>query len=128
MYLPEHFLWRVLFYWRKAMIKYTTPTITLVVEGVDLTGKNIYATLEQGCRELTKKGSEMTVTTETVGERTDTVLTMVLSQEESASFDFNRNVYIQVNWIASNGVRAATEIKAILVMKNLLDEVISYGD
>lgn len=110
------------------MINYTTPTITLVVEGVDLTGKDIYATLEQGCRQLTKKGSEMTVTTETVGQRTDTVLTMVLSQEESASFDFNRNVYIQVNWIASNGVRAATEIKAILVMKNLLDEVISYGD
>lgn len=110
------------------MIKYTTPTITLVVEGADLTGKDIYATLEQGCRQLTKKGSDMTVSTEVVDDRTDTVLTMVLSQEETATFDFNRNVSIQVNWIASNGVRAATEIKAILVMKNLLDEVISYGD
>ena len=110
------------------MIKYTTPTITLIVEGVDLTGKDIYATLEQGCRELTKKGSEMTVTTEAVDDRTDTVLTMVLSQEESASFDFNRNADVQVNWIESNGVRAATEIKSIKVMRNLLGEVISYGD
>lgn len=109
------------------MIKYTTPTITLVVEGVDLTGKDIYATLEQGCRELTKKGSDMTVTTEQVGERTDTVMTMMLTQEESASFDFNRNASVQVNWITAGGVRGATEIKKIDVMRNLLDEVIEYG-
>lgn len=109
------------------MINFTTPTITLVVEGVDLTGKNIYATLEQGCRELTKKGSDMNITTETVGERTDTVLTMVLSQEESASFDFNKNAFVQVNWITAGGVRGATEIKKIDVMRNLLDEVIEYG-
>lgn len=109
------------------MINFTTPTITLVVEGVDLTGKNIYATLEQGCRELTKKGSEMAVTTEQVGERTDTVMTMMLTQEESASFDFNRNASVQVNWITAGGVRGATEIKKIDVMRNLLDEVIEYG-
>ena len=109
------------------MIKYTTPTITLIVEGVDLTGKNIYATLEQGCRELTKKGSEMTISTEVVGGRTDTVLTMMLTQEESASFDFNKNAFVQVNWITAGGVRGATEIKKIDVMRNLLDEVIEYG-
>lgn len=109
------------------MINYTTPTITLTVEGVDLTGKNIYATLEQGCRQLTKKGTDMTVTTETVSGRTDTILTMMLTQNESALFDFNKNASVQVNWITAGGVRGATEIKKIDVMRNLLDEVIEYG-
>lgn len=109
------------------MINYTTPTITLIVEGVDLTGKDIYATFEQGCRQLTKKGTDMTITTEVVQDRTDTVLTMTLTQEESASFDFNRNASVQVNWISAGGVRGATEIKGIGVMRNLLDEVINYG-
>ena len=110
------------------MINYTTPTIKLIVEGVDITGKDIYVTLEQRCVKLIKKGSDLIVEAETIEQNTDTIITFVLTQEESARFDFNKNVYIQVNWIASNGVRAATEIKAIGVMKNLLDEVISYGD
>ena len=109
------------------MINYTTPTITLIVEGVDLTGKDIYATFEQGCQKLTKKGSDIEITTEVVQERTDTVLTMTLTQEESAAFDFNRNASVQVNWISAGGVRGATEIKGIGVMRNLLDEVINYG-
>lgn len=106
------------------MINYTTPTIQLIVEGVDITGKDAYVTLEQGCKELTKSGSDLTVSAEDA----DTNITFVLTQEESAIFDPNKNVFIQVNWIASNGVRAATEIKAIGVMKNLLGEVINYGD
>ena len=110
------------------MINFTTPTIHLIVEGVDITGKEVYVTLEQGCRELTKSGSDLIVEAETDQEQTDTNITFVLTQEESARFDHNNNVSIQVNWIASNGVRAATEIKGIKVMKNLLGEVISYGD
>lgn len=111
------------------MINYTTPTVHLIVEGVDITDKDVYVTLEQGCKELTKSGSDLIIEAETTDqEQTDTNITFVLSQEESARFDYNKNVSIQVNWIASNGVRAATEIKGIKVMKNLLGEVISYGD
>ena len=110
------------------MINYTTPTITLVVEGVDLTGQDIYATLEQGCKELTKTGADLNVTTETIQQVTNTTINFVLSQTESASFDFNKNVLVQVNWISSQGVRSATEIKNIPVMRNLLDQVIEYGN
>lgn len=104
------------------MINYTTPTITLTVEGVDITQHNVYVSLEQGVRELTKTGSDLILQSQ----QTDTVITFTLTQEESASFDFRKNVSIQVNWITSGGVRAATEIKSIDVMRNLLDEVIQY--
>lgn len=110
------------------MVKYTTPTIHLIVEGVDITDKDIYVTLEQGNIELSKTGSDLTVTAITEEQNTDTDITFVLTQEETGQLNPCRNVMIQVNWIASNGVRAATEIKAIGVMQNLLDEVIDYGN
>ena len=110
------------------MINYTTPTIHLIVEGVDISSDEIYVTLEQGQTELTKTGTDLTVTAVTVGQNTDTDIVLVLSQEESASFNPCKNVMVQVNWISSAGVRDATEIKTINVMKNLLDEVIEYGN
>lgn len=110
------------------MINYTTPTITLTVEGVDISGQDIYVTLEQGKIELTKSGEDLTVTTDTHDQVTDTVIVFVLTQEESAAFRFNSAVSVQVNWISSQGVRAATEIKTVGVMRNLLDRVVQYGD
>ena len=110
------------------MINYTTPTISLVVEGVDITDKDVYVTLEQGRMELTKSGEELTIAAETVSQQTNTNISFMLTQEESASFKFNSSVAVQVNWISAQGVRAATEIKTVSVMKNLLDKVIAYGD
>lgn len=110
------------------MINYTTPTISLTVEGVDLTGQDVYVTLEQGSKELTKSGSDLNITTETHDSVTDTNISFALTQEESATFKFNLAVSVQVNWISASGVRAATEIKGISVMRNLLDEVIEYGN
>ena len=107
------------------MVNYTTPTITLKVEDVNISsGYDVYATLEQGKYKLTKSGSDLTLTTETVQQHTNTIITFELSQEESASFDYSRYVNVQVNWINSSGKRAATEIKTIEVMRNLLNEVI----
>lgn len=110
------------------MINYTTPTIPLTVEGVDLTGNDVYVSLEQGKTELTKTGADLVIETETQGQTTDTNITFTLTQTESAMFDFGKSVSIQVNYINSSGVRDATEIKTIRVMRNLLDEVIAYGD
>jgi len=110
------------------MINYTTPTITLTVEGVDLSSTDVYVTLEQGSHELNKSGAALTVTTETHDQITDTNITFTLSQLESASFRFNMAVSVQVNWIDAAGTRLATEIKTVPVMRNLLDRVINYGD
>ena len=46
------------------MIKYTTPTISLIVEGVDISDKDVYVTLEQGRHKLTKKNADLIITTE----------------------------------------------------------------
>lgn len=111
------------------MIKYTTPTIPLVVEGVDLTQSlDVYVTLEQTGVELTKKGTDLIITTTTHDQVTDTNITFRLTQEETAAFNLHGRVQIQVNWIDSAGVRDATEIKSVPVMQNLLDRVIQYGD
>jgi len=107
------------------MINYTTPTITLKVEDVDISsGFDVYATLEQGKHKLTKTGNDLTLTTETVQQHTHTIITFELSQTESGSFDYARYVDVQVNWLDGNDKRGATEIKTIEVMRNLLNEVI----
>lgn len=110
------------------MVKYTTPTITLTVEGVDITPHDIYVSFAQGNVELHKSGDDLTVTTETHEQVTDTVITLTLSQAESAMFKPNNLVRVQVNWISATGVRAATEIKSVPALLNLLDEVLPNAD
>lgn len=110
------------------MINWTTPTITLTVEGVDLSTVDVYVTLEQGTHELNKSGTDLNITTDTHDQTTDTNIAFMLTQQESASFRFNSAVSVQVNWIDASGTRLATEIKTVPVMRNLLDRVINYGD
>ena len=110
------------------MIEYTTPTIKLTVMGLDLTAQDIRVTLEQGSQKKTWKGSDLTVTAVQSGQTTNTNIDFTLSQEESSAFEYMLPVAVQVNWISQNGVRAATEVRNIPVMRNLLDEVIEYGD
>ena len=110
------------------MINFTTPTITLIVEGIDISNLDVYVTIQQGCYEMTKRGPDLVVTPVQNDNVTDTSIVFTLSQEESASFMFNHSAAIQVNWISQQGVRGATEIKGIPVLRNLLDEVISYGN
>ena len=107
------------------MITYTTPALHLTVEGKLLTqDHDVRVTIVQGSYKLTKKGSDLTIT----AGQTDTEIVFALTQEESGQFKWNKACEIQVNWIDQNGVREATEIGEIDVMKNLLDEVIVHGD
>ena len=113
------------------MIRYTTPTIPLVVEGKDLTDNlDVYVTLEQEVNrvELTKCGTDLILTTTTHEQTTDTNVSFTLTQEETAMFNLRASVSVQVNWIDASGIRGATEIKTIPVMRNLLDKVIEYGN
>lgn len=106
------------------MRRYTTPTLTLVVEGIDITACDVYVTLRQGKRLLTLTDPEME--TEVVEQRTDTKLTVTLTQEQTALFEAVP-VDVQVNYISSDGARDATEVKRVEVWPNLLQEVIAYG-
>ena len=106
------------------MRRYTTPTLTIVVEGIDITAMNVYVTLKQGKRTLTISDPEMQ--TETVGQRTDTRLDVTLTQEQTALFEAVP-LKVQVNFIDVDGARDATECKVVDVWPNLLPEVIAYG-
>lgn len=107
------------------MIRYTTPALPLEIEGIDLTQQqDVYVSIVQGGKELRKSGNALTISFD--GESTTIVVT--LSQEETASFKERLSVAVQVNWINSAGQRDATDIAALDVTRNLLDEVIEYGN
>ena len=94
-----------------------TPTFTLTVpETVDLTAAaNVYATFDQGKISLTKTGTDLTVSAQTVD--------VFLSQQETIMFQ-KGYVAIQLNWTYSDGSRGCSEIKSIPWDINLLPEVL----
>lgn len=101
------------------MRRYTTPTIELTVEGVDLTDSDVYVTIRQQGRELTVKDADVTLDGE------DTVITFALTQEQSATFHTG-SAKIQVNWIDTDSHRNATTIEDVGVTPNLLNRVIEH--
>ena len=103
------------------MIRYTTPTITLEVDA-DLSASDIYVSLVQGSKEKVVKNPSYSVSSG------KTTLTFTFTQEESASFNEFESIHLQVNWITAGGTRNATEIATFNSFRNLLDEVIAYGN
>ncbi len=111
------------------MVKYTTPALPLIVEDIDLsTNEDVRVTFEQGTHKFTKSGEDLHITTETHGQQTDTTITVVLTQAETGSFDDRSAIQIQVNYINASGRRDATNIAKIEAGRNLLAEVIEYGN
>lgn len=99
------------------MIRYTTPTITLTVEGVDLTEQEVYVTLCQRNRTLTIEQPAMAL------EGEDTVITVPLTQVQTGGLA-EGTTSVQVNWLDGQGHRDATEIGTLEVGRNLLAEVV----
>ncbi len=99
----------------------TTPLVSLVVYGHDLTGCAIYATLKQGTTLITKTGEDLTV--EVSGE--DTAVTFGMTQQETLRLTRGR-ADVQIRWINSEGVALATNIAEIQIDEILLQGVIAY--
>lgn len=102
------------------MRRWTTPTHTIRVKAADLTGSDVYVTYTQGKNTL----EVFDPPAELDGE--DTVLTVELSQEQTASFNASIPVEVQVNWVTRDGKRDATVIKAIDVGRNNLNREQGY--
>ena len=100
------------------MRRWTTPTHELVVEGVDLTGCDVYVDYKQGSR--TRR-----VKVEPSFDGTDTLLEVEWTQEQSAVFKPG-DVEVQVNWIHPHGERDATEIVTLEATRNLLNEEVAF--
>ena len=103
-----------------SITRYTTPPITFIVEGVDITGATtVYATIRQGRTKISKTGNELTLTKVS----SDTQVIFSLSQIEAGQFKKGQ-AKVQVNWI-TGGIRYATEDIIVIINENILDEVIS---
>lgn len=101
------------------MRRYTTPTIELTIEGIDLTESDVMVTFAQNDYSFTISGTDLAVTFD--GE--NTVITCRLSETETGKFQNDYYVEIQVNWV-SDGERNATDIAYVMVDDNLQNESI----
>ena len=99
------------------MIKYTNPTITLTIEGIDISSYTAAVTLAQKDRKMTISSDDFTMTK--VGD--DTKIELTLTQQQSAFFDHHEPLSVQVNWQPLDGPRGATRIGTLEVLENLCD-------
>ena len=103
-----------------AITRFTTPPISLLVKGVDITAADVYVTIKQGTTEINLTDTDLTLT----AVDDDTQVDFSMTQAQAGSLDFGSYAGIQVNWI-KNSVRYATEIANVKIYENLYDEVIS---
>lgn len=96
----------------------TTPTLTLTVEGVDLTGYKIEVDIRQGNHQLIKNG-------EATLDGDNSVIDLILTQAETLSFK-SQPVSIQVRFINAEGVAGATTIEEVPVGEIIRNGVIEY--
>lgn len=96
----------------------TTPTFTLTVpEGYSFDdASNVYVTLQQNSNTLTKSGSDLEISGNTVD--------VYLTQRDSLMFSPG-TLSVQMNVTFPGGQRACTEIAKIAVKDNLLPQVLS---
>ena len=96
----------------------TTPTyiLTFEEESLDLTAaNNVYVTFRRGAKVLTKTGNDIDVS--------EKQIEVYLNQKETLSFSTG-DVEVQVNWTLGGGRRAASEVVAIPLSKQLLEKVV----
>jgi len=96
-----------------------TPTFTLTfrdVSGLDFTAaKNVYVTFSSGKSTITKSGSDLVLTKNTIG--------VVLTQKDTLSFDVG-DCEIQANWTTPENKRLASEVTKYKITKQLMDRVV----
>lgn len=102
------------------MVRYTTPTDTYRVLGVDLTGCNVWVSYQQGARELDVETDAITYDGE------DSIVEVELTQAQTAAFREGRKLLVQVNWVYPTGKRDATVQAEVDVMGNLLERELTY--
>lgn len=99
----------------------TTPLVSLVVYGYDLTDCAVYATIRQGTNIITKTGEALTI--EAVGN--DTAVTFGLTQQDTLGLTKGK-ANVQIRWIDADGVALATDIADIQIDGILLEGEIAY--
>lgn len=98
------------------MVQATTPTFVLTLpQTVNLEqAENVYFTFEQVGRKITKTGTDLTISGNTV--------TVSFTQQETVLMSVAQ-AQLQLNWTYADGSRACSNIETVEVTKNLLNEV-----
>ncbi len=95
------------------MIQYTTPTHEFVVEGIDLSGCEVWVSYAQKGISVDVQASSVTY------DDPDTTVEVDLTQEQTGKFQSGQ-VQVQLNWLYPNGKRDAVEVKNLVVDRNLI--------
>ena len=108
------------------MYKGITPTIilTLPESSAILSASNVYVTLADKCKSITKTNDELTIEADTEHEAIN--ISVFLTQSETLAFHKGA-VMIQVNWTYQEGgisKRACSTIGKITFAENLLNGVV----
>ena len=102
-----------------------TPNYVLTIPGYDLTGCELYVSLEQYATLVTITNDRLECTYDQVKDESSIVFS--LTQDETLAFKSGA-AEIQVRFIDRDGEVQATEVKNIRVHPVLFEGVISYGE
>ena len=105
----------------------TTPTYTLIFDGVDLTQAEavvvtIALSADKTLLELTDTDLTITQTTDSHGDVTGSTVEFSLTQEQTLALP-SGVLQMQVNWVYSDSSRACSDIATVFFKSNLKAEV-----
>lgn len=105
----------------------STPTITLTIDGADLTDATTYFTVKQGTETLTKvaPGEDPSIWIEVYEDGSD--VCVVLSQEDTLKF-IEGVAEVQIRWIDADGTAHVSGVVRMTFDKVLLEGVIEHED
>lgn len=105
------------------MIRWSTPTLPVIVEGIDLTSMSrVAVSFAQGCRHAEIYDPPMSYDAET----DSTTLLPTLTQLQTAGFCAGR-VDVQVNAVDWMGYRVPTDKAVAQIGSNILEGVMKSG-
>ena len=96
------------------MRRYSTPTVDVILEGLDATGMRVDVTFEQRGRELVVEDATKAL------EGEDTVISVPLTQIQTGNFA-EGTVEVQVDIFDGHGHRVPTTIGTVEVERTLRD-------
>ncbi|MBO7449796.1 MAG: hypothetical protein J6U54_05445 [Clostridiales bacterium] len=103
------------------MKQYTSPVLPLLVEDKEISQSDtVYVTFSDNFRSKKLTFTDLTVENTEEG----AVVSVHLTQEQTAMFSKNNPVDVQVNVVAADGERWATDIAKVCVGENLLAQVL----
>lgn len=109
----------------------TTPMLTIIVDGEDITEATVYVTIDMKDRHITKdtRNSEGEIVLEALYEDEELIGTQITVQFSQADTLFLRPGYasLEVGWVFDDGAADKSDLARIKVPKTLYRGAMIYG-